>query len=616
MASITNGLYEIYPAVAKPGSIALDVSGSGIANGTNVIVWGCTGNNNQKWYVKQETTGKWSIRSVHSGKYLDVSGGVAANYTNIQVWEDNDLSPQRWKITKVDEVTVDGVTCVVATVGSWIEGSGNSWMMDLRRGLTDWNTNVRLFEANGQIAQKWIFVPTTAEDPTMAVPYNLGACLAIGKPTLEPFIPEDTPFYPSWVCAPSWINSGGNYYEMRYRTRSMKPAGSTWGNWSTWTAWSNANTQIATDGSRQNWAVSPLEVDYAWSAAKNCEMEIQVRSASTGSVDEDPHHSKVASRTLRIPKKPDVELLSTGWSPEGLRVAWTSDYTTGTTYLTVHRIEFDGVIVYNSTEGYRISGAGSTGSGLIPADILRKWPQNGQIATITYNVGYDQQAAFNDPQTESKQVMFNTGSQTISPVFVENGAQLLMVVRDYGNTRAWITFDEQLIEMWEDPSYTVSSGYMAFDVPYPMRKAFKAYASTSNAAGTQWANATVDHAGVNRYANAWTWNGGSAYLVYSPERPSIATTYDPVYSAEVLDGREHEAVQFARTIKVQKTVSGDLLPNDTSSIADFEALLKAGHALFRSMNGEIFDAAITSVNINEVNDMFAEVSVQMIIETI
>lgn len=616
MASITEGIYEIYPAIAKPGSVALDVSGSGIANGTNVIIWGRNGNNNQKWYLKQESTGKWSLRSVHSGKYLDVNGGVAAMGTNIQVWEDNDLTPQRWKLTKVREVTVNGVACVVATVGSYVTPDGSTWMMDLRQGLTDWNTNVRLWEANGAIAQEWILVPSTAEDPTMPVPYNLGIAETRGSYKMEPYIKEDTPFYPSWVCAPSWVNGGNNFYETRYRLRYMKSGSSYWQPWSDWSTWTNASVTTATDGSRQNWATSPYEVEYQWANVKNAEFEYQVRSAATGSSTEDPHHSLVAARTLNAYKKPTVTITATGWTPEGLRIGWSSDYTYGATYLTVKKVMFDGVVAYNSAIGYQLQGTGSASSALFPAELLSKWPQNGQTASVTYDVGYDQAPQLNQPNTNTSTVSFDSGTTTIIPSFMEVGAKLYAVVGSLTTTRVWIAFEDKLIECFEDPSISVRPGAKAFDVPYPMRKAFRLYVSTVNSTGSRWANAFADHAGVNRYANAWSWKGGSAYLIYSPDRPNIATSYNPVYSAEVLDGREHEAVQFTKTVKVAKEVSGDLMPNDTSTIEDFEALLEAGHAVFRSMNGEIYDVAITGVTANEVNNSYTEITVSMIVESV
>lgn len=616
MASIEDGIFELYPMVAKPGSLALDICANGTTNGTNVMIWGVHGGNNQKFYITEEDTNKWSIRAIESGKYVDIAGAVADYGTNVFIWEDNDQRQQRWKLTKIGDKMVNGVECVVVTIGSYVTSDANTWMLDVYGARTEWATNVWIWENNGNDAQKWILVPTTAEDPTMPVPYNLGIVKTTGSKVMEQYIPEDTPFYPSWTCSPSWVNGGENYYEMRHRLRYMKSGSGGWQDWGNWSAWSNANCTMATDGSRQNWATSPMEVEYLWANVKNAELEFQLRCAATGNQDEDPCHSQAASRTLNVYKKPSVAVTGAGWSPEGLRIGWSSDYTYGTTYLTVKKIMFDGVVAYNNPNGYVLQGMGATGSGLIPADILRKWPQNSQTLSVTYDVGYDQATQLSSPNTNTYTVSFDAGTTTVEPVFVNSGAKLIAVVADLGTTRMWIAYEDKLIECWEDPAYTVTSGYKAFDIPYPMRKAFNVYTSTHNAAGTSWANDITEHDPVNRYANAWTWKGGSAYLIYSPERPSISTTYNPVYSAEVLDGREHEAVQFSGTVKVSKDVSGDLMPNDTSTVEDFEALLAAGHALFRSMNGEIFDAAITAVSTTEVNNSYTEVSVSMIIESV
>lgn len=616
MASIEDGIFELYPMVAKPGSLALDVAGQGTTNGTNVFIWGMNGYNNQKFYITEETTNKWSIRAIQSGKYVDVAGAVADYGTNVFIWEDNDQRQQRWKLTKVGDITVNGVECVIVTIGSYVTNDANTWMLDVYGAQTTYRTNVWIWENNGSDAQKWILVPTTAEDPTMPVPYNLGIVETRGDRAMERYVKEDTPFYPSWTCSPSWVNGGDNYYEIRHRLRYMRSNSSTWQEWSEWSAWSNADSTMATDGSRQNWAVSPMEVEYLWQNVKNAELEFQLRSAATGSQTEDPCHSALASRTLSVYKKPDVAITGAGWTPEGLRLGWSSDYTYGTTYLTIKKIMFDGLVAYNDSYGYTLQGMGATGSGLIPADILRRWAQDGQTLSVTYDVGYDQEPKLGQPNDDTETVEFDSGTVTIEPAFVSDGAKLIAVVQDLGETRMWIAFEDKLIECWEDPAYTVTSGYKAFDIPYPMRKAFSVYTSTHNSSGTQWATDVTEHEAVNRYANAWTWKGGSAYLIYSSDRPNIATNYNPVYSAEVLDGREHEAVQFSGSVKVNKDVMGDLMPDDTSTVADFEALLESGHALFRSMNGEIFDVAITNVGANEVNNSYTEISVSMIVESV
>lgn len=616
MASIQDGIFEIYPMVAKPGSLALDVHGNGTTNGTNVYIYGVNGTNAQKFYITEETTNKWSIRAIQSGKYVDVAAAVAANETNVQIWDDNDTRAQRWKLTKVADKTVNGVECVVVTIGSYVTDDGASYMLDDRYAETTWQNNVWIYEANGTDAQKWILVPTTVEDPTMPVPYGLGIVKTSGSKLMEQYIPEDTPFYPSWICSPAWVSGGENFYEMRYRLRYMRSGSSSWQDWGSWSAWSNANYTMATDGSRQNWATSPMEVEYLWTNVKNAELEFQLRCAATGNQNEDPHHSFAASRTMNVYKKPSVAITGAGWSPEGLRLGWSSDYTYGTTYLTIKKIMLDGLVAYNDSYGYTLQGMGATGSGLIPADILRRWAQDGQTLSVTYDVGYDQEPKLGQPNDDTETVEFDSGTISVEPAFVNDGAKLIAVVRDLGETRMWITFEDKLVECWEDPAYTVDPGYKAFDIPYPMRNAFNVYTSTVNSTGTQWATDVTEHAAVNRYANAWTWKGGSAYLIYSPDRPNISTSYNPVYSAEVLDGREHEAVQFAGTIKVSKEVSGDLMPHDTSTVEDFEALMESGHALFRSMNGEIFDVAITAVSANEVNNSYTEITVSMIVESV
>lgn len=611
--AITSGTYEIFPAVGKPGSLALDVHAAGTTNGANVNSYGRNGTNAQKYYITQESTNKWSIRNINSGKYIDVAAAIAADRTNVQIYEDNDTRAQRWKITETGRsVTVDGITCPEVTIGSYVTDDGSTYMMDVEGGATSWNVNVYIYHANGTNAQRFYLMSTIAEDPTMPVPYSLGVALdPFGD--LQPYILQGEEFYPSWICSPAWITGSENHYEWRHRLRSMRSSNNAWGAWSDFTAWTNATTVEDEYGSRENWLTTAQEVDYSWADYKNAEYEFQVRSASTGGQGEDPLHSLVASRKLNVFRDPKITLNSAGWSPAGLRIGWTSDYAFGTTFINIKRVEFAGVIVFNGN--ITLSGAGTTGSGLIPAGRLSAWAEDGQALSITYEIGYDQNRNLEITQTLTGTVEYDSGTGTITPTFISRGAQLLAVVQDYGTTEMWLSVDGTLHECYEDKSYPVASGKKAFDIPYPMRKPFTLYTATENTDGTRWATDATSHSGINRFANAWTWDGGSAYLIYSPERPNITTSYEPTFEADILDARPYESVSYAKAVKIRKDVSGDLIPNDTSTVEDFEKLLSAGHAKYRSMNGEIFEVAITGLDINEVDDSFVEVSVSMAIET-
>ena len=76
------------------GNKCLDASGRGTANGTPVIIWDCNGQNNQQWNVNSDGT----VTSVQSGLCLDASAFGTANGTRIQLWQCLNGANQKWTL--------------------------------------------------------------------------------------------------------------------------------------------------------------------------------------------------------------------------------------------------------------------------------------------------------------------------------------------------------------------------------------------------------------------------------------------------------------------------------------------------------------------------------------
>ena len=70
----------------------LDASGQGTTNGTAAIIWDCNGQTNQQWNVNSNGT----ITGVQSGLCLDANGAATANGTKIIIWACNGGSNQQW----------------------------------------------------------------------------------------------------------------------------------------------------------------------------------------------------------------------------------------------------------------------------------------------------------------------------------------------------------------------------------------------------------------------------------------------------------------------------------------------------------------------------------------
>ncbi|WP_426506345.1 RICIN domain-containing protein [Dactylosporangium sp. McL0621] len=76
------------------GNKCLDANGHGTTNGTLVIIWDCNGQTNQQWNVNANGT----ITGVQSGLCLDANGAATANGTKLILWSCNGGTNQQWSL--------------------------------------------------------------------------------------------------------------------------------------------------------------------------------------------------------------------------------------------------------------------------------------------------------------------------------------------------------------------------------------------------------------------------------------------------------------------------------------------------------------------------------------
>jgi aryl-phospho-beta-D-glucosidase BglC (GH1 family) len=140
---IANGVYKI---ICRNGGLALEVSGLGTANGSNVDQWGYWGGVNQKWTLTHLGNNVYTITGVQSGRALDVYNWGTANGTNVDIWDSGGGVNQQWKIS----ATSNGyyrVTPMNAT-GSCLDVNGVS---------TSNGANVQIWQYVGGNNQQWSF---------------------------------------------------------------------------------------------------------------------------------------------------------------------------------------------------------------------------------------------------------------------------------------------------------------------------------------------------------------------------------------------------------------------------------------------------------------------------
>mgnify|MGYP000409343555 CR=1 FL=1 len=148
---IADGVYTIASSLNQ--NVVLDVSKASKDAGANVQVWTAANSENQLWYIKSIGGGLYTVRALHSGRYMNVAGSGTANGTNLHQW--NNGTPngdEKWRITN----NGDGTYTFIAAV--------NGLALDLAEGKVANGQNVQCWTSNGTGAQKWSLIPSSVKE--------------------------------------------------------------------------------------------------------------------------------------------------------------------------------------------------------------------------------------------------------------------------------------------------------------------------------------------------------------------------------------------------------------------------------------------------------------------
>lgn len=140
---IKEGTYEIQSAINSKKVIDIADGAEWARNGTNLQIYEANNTNAQKWQIKYNNDGTYSILNPTSKLALDVFNADTTSRTNIQVWSQNGSCAQKWKVKK----NSDGTYTFVSACSNLV--------LDVWNGDDINRTNIQLFESNGTKAQKW-----------------------------------------------------------------------------------------------------------------------------------------------------------------------------------------------------------------------------------------------------------------------------------------------------------------------------------------------------------------------------------------------------------------------------------------------------------------------------
>lgn len=592
----SGGLYEIRSMLKT--SLALDIANGATYDGGNVQLYSANGTNAQKFVLTDEGDG-WSIRAVGAGKYVDVAGSTFRSQTNVQTFSDNDSRAQRWRVNQYNTTRIGNKTCQIVSFGA---GNGDAYRMDVMWASTELSTNVWIYAANNNTnAQMFALYPTSAEDPNMPSPYNVGLAEAVGG-TVSKFLAVTgaskrvtKQVVPSWNSSDAWATKNSNSFQWRYRIQTMDPVKSLWNDWQNYAiGWSTAN--VVKDGPRYDIRTPGIKVDYQLEnvtsgvpVAKSLRIQLEVRSCGVNELSLLTGSPVV--EVMEIYYKPTLTLSNPQLVYDGIQFDYDVDYKVGSVNVFVQSL-LSGVNEIMAQE-CKIQLFDDTKKLVIPMSYLASVPDSGASLTISYSLGTDRYDRF--PGTVSSSGLtfsYSTHSSLAISYSEGEGFTHTATVNDVGNVRMWVVMEDTMIEC--DRVDAVAPNKVSFMVPYPFGAAYKLV--VSGYGSNTWYFSSDQRMGESVALHAWNADG-VACAIQCREDEVLETEFDMDATSDsfALNARKWEAVRFGTVNKGKFTVEGAVVPGKTvSTYRAFERLV-GKHALFRSVTGDVSRVAIMSV---------------------
>lgn len=577
--SVSNGTYLIVSGVDL--DVALDVNGASSANNANVQIYGINHSNAQIYYVAT-SGGKTMIQNTASGKCVFPLDGATADKTNVV---QNGTGRYCWVLSNSTSYTING-TSYTSQIVKYNSSSGKA--MDVRGASSEPKTNVQLYTANGTAAQDWIFVPYDVLKDTLPTNADIQVGQAASTASGTKIAANGlTSVFPSWVGTRI-------YNDCRYRIRSRvpgEPLGS-WGNWKSIDdssaanyGWGDANTVDCQTSQSDGRMYTPTAITIPEVDNTNIdyeELQIECRTVQTGT--NYGYRGESAAKTIKLFWQPTVTVSSFAWTPEGMLLTYVSDYERNGNTIVVNNVSIGG---YQLSGRYEFTNRGYADSLLIPIEDMGFIPAEGSTATLSITIRTD---AASRTQTFSTTISYNTSSGiTVSPTFIDNDSDFSVTatVTTTDSDRCFLQIGDKLMECVGENG--------VFKVFPPLNASYTLFFVSIS--GSAWGMASVNRTGPSLLGYVWNWDDKAAVLTYGfKDRPEMDDELSSDYTEEITTGREYPVYRFGATAEHDLSVTGAFIGTASRNTAeDFDALLRAGHVIFRDPLGGVRHTAILSV---------------------
>lgn len=565
-----------------------------------------------KMAVDTSTSPTWAKIATETGGSIPRCDCVSVQEASTAV---SSSSLGQFKMTKKTTTTINGTTCDVVS----FQHSNTSKYLDATKAIASQDEWVTLESATGKNEQYFVLVPCAYLDSEVTAPTNiyLQAIKGDTSNALRTQWQDQTTYYPMWTDSANTINNG---YKTAYRTRdaTMDNAGKwTYSDWSATSTY--ATTDITTKG-YQRWGAS-VTISECSTSIKEVAKYIALYTYRTLTAFGKTlnFQSSTITQASYFTKKPTLTKDGLSWTPDGMKVNFTSDYFgQGSLKLLFSSIKSGNTEILSKS--YETSIVQDT-TVTIPTSYLKRPPNDGEELTLKIRLNTDVYAPNNYYVSLTDTLTYDEGTVDVTPTITERDGLKYDAEVPYASTvKMWMSVNGKNTEL----TGTVYNGHTIFEILPPFQTDYALFTSYENSDKTVWGTAYTEMPQINIRAHAFTWSEGSVVIwLNKDEALKEEFSFSPQTTTNTFVGRSHDVVTYLSNgeknyTTVSGTIKGFIVPTlETygTTKESIEKMVEHGHVVYRAPYGRVCNVAVTDASIS-TDKGITEVSVSIVQEDV
>ena len=443
---------------------------------------------------------------------------------------------------------------------------------------------------------------------------------------------------PQWKCSSTAI-----VYEMRYRYRQYDMDGNIIGDWNAWNGWSMITAHATLNEKKKytgimasdNAIVTPI-VDNVSFSRTEVQVEVRLTSAKNATAYNTNaiQHGMAVSQIINQYCVPSLSLTAALYSPDGLALTYSTDYTIAGSSILINSITDNGIKLI---ENYTFTGQDYTGDLYLNCDELYSLPNANDSIIINATI-VEENGVVKATVEQTLTIEFDSSwGLTINPIYeISDRLTVLALIKEYSTLQLfmekvqlngsslWVPCDivaktTKAALVTAIPSLASSLQDAADDDIFVVFEFAPPYGAEPNLMWlaideeANWTSSITAASGITLSSKFYSWywideNGVPRAAILKYRYGKIMQPSDditPGANKFITTGREYPVFRYSKSIERNLNIEGTILKTESDpycTYSDFEQLAIANHCVYRQPDGKWYQVAITGVKFTREED--------------